>query len=430
MFCRSPRRTSTLALCALVGLVIPAGVVSADLVPQLDLAGTWRSMPGDDLSWARPGFDDSDWQPMRLPASLPLAPFGFATLLLTMALALAHRFRRSLEELEVLRTQLEQKVEERAAALERRNRELLRSERRARRVFSTLADVMAGQVLDDKYRLEERIGSGGHAAVYRAVHLELGRPVAVKIFQPVHSEGDVEKSFERFRREGVTACRVDHPNAVSVLDSGISETGIVYLVQELLQGHDLGRELRRGVPMSPQRCAEILVPVCDVLAAAEEAGVVHRDIKPGNVFLHQVGGHEVVKVVDFGIARLFGDALSAGGGEDGELPLTRTGHLLGTPPYLAPERLQGEPGDVKADVYNVGLMLYEMLTGHLQFRRKSGGIDYQKLFGLEPPPPLEEVAPELSEELVRLVGRALSVDPVDRPGPREMAQELARAVGM
>jgi len=357
---------------------------------------------------------------------LSLVPFGFAAVVLGMAAALGHRFRRLLDELEELREDLEARVTQRTAELERRNEQLQRSRQRTEQVFVTLSEVMEGQELDGRYRLEERIGSGGHAAVYRATHTELRREVAVKIFQPVRADGDLAKDLERFRREGVTACRVDHPNAVSVLDSGITVTGIAYLVMELLHGRDLGWEMRHRAPMSPARCAEILVPVCEVLAVAEEAGVVHRDIKPGNIFLHRVGGHEVVKVVDFGIARLFGSPLTPGEAGDTELQLTRTGHLLGTPPYLAPERISGEPGDVEADVYSVGLVLYEMLTGSPSYRTESGGIDYRRLFSLEPPKPLAEVAPEVPEELVRVVERTLARDPEDRPGFRELARELAR----
>jgi|GEM_PF-4790127 len=359
----------------------------------------------------------------ELPVSL--VPFGFAAVLVSMALALAHRFRHLLEELEGLRHELEGKVRRRTRELQRQNEELLRSQRRARQVFSTLADVMEGRVLDGRYRLEKRIGSGGNAAVYRGRDLESERPVAVKILQPAFAEDDLEKTLERFRREGVTACRVDHPNAVSVLGSGISATGIAYLVMELLEGHDLGWEIRHRAPLEPRRCVEIALAVCDVLATAETAGVVHRDIKPGNVFLHRAEGHEMVKVVDFGIAKLLGGAPSLEGLDSAELPLTRTGHLLGTPPYLAPERLRGEPGDVKADIYSVGLMLYEMLSGRLLFRRKSGGIDYQRLFRLEPPEPLAQVVPEVPEELARIVGSALAAEPRERPGPKELAGELA-----
>lgn len=366
---------------------------------------------------------------LGLSLPLSLVPFGFAAVLVGMAAALGHRFRRLLDELEELRGDLETRVAQRTAELERRNEQLQRSQQRTEQVFVTLSEVMEGQELDGRYRLEERIGSGGHAAVYRATHTELRRDVAVKIFQPVRPDNDPSKDLERFRREGVTACRVAHPNAVSVLDSGISDTGIAYLVMELLHGHDLSRELQHRGPMSPARCAEILVPVCEALAVAEEAGVAHRDVKPGNIFLHRVDGREVVKVVDFGIARFFGSPLSPGEnveGRDTELPLTRTGHLLGTPPYLAPERIEGEPGDVKADVYSLGLMLYEMLTGNPLFRSDSGGLDYRRLFSLEPPKSLREVAPQVPDEMVRIVDWTLTRDPEERPGFRELARELAR----
>src|SRR5262249_36060406 len=157
--------------------------------------------------------------------------------------------------------------------------------------------------------------------------------------------------------------RVNHPNAVSVLDSGVSAEGIAYLVMELLEGRSLTEELREKGVLPPARCAEILMPVCDVLTKAHASGIVHRDIKPDNIYLNRTAVGEVVKVVDFGIAKLMDDT----GGQNNE-SLTVTGGLLGTPTYMAPERLENKPYDGKADVYSLGIMLYRMLAGRVPFQ--------------------------------------------------------------
>src|SRR5207237_6349004 len=163
-----------------------------------------------------------------------------------------------------------------------------------------------GLVLDGRYRLEARIGSGNFGTVYRARHLELDHAVAVKVLQ-TSAVADLD-AVARFRREGVTACRVRHPHAVSVLDFGITPRGVAYLVMELLAGYALEEEIKGGRQMPVARSLRIVCSVCQALAAAHRAGIVHRDIKPGHVFLHEAGGEELPKVLDFGIAKIAGSA--------------------------------------------------------------------------------------------------------------------------
>src|SRR5262249_53964270 len=198
-----------------------------------------------------------------------------------------YRLRR---ELERSRRELAGQNEE----LSRKNEGLEKAERRTRHVFSALAAALPGTVLDGKYRLEEKIGVGGFATVFRAEHLALQRMVAVKVFRPWEGN-DTPEALERFKREGVAACRVQHPNAVSVTDFGICVSGIAYLVMELLTGATLADvlHLERSLPLP--RSVEILVPVCELLAEAHDAGLLHRDIKPDNVFLHSSPRGEVVK---------------------------------------------------------------------------------------------------------------------------------------
>ncbi|MEW6738173.1 MAG: protein kinase, partial [Acidobacteriota bacterium] len=176
--------------------------------------------------------------------------------------------------------------------LENKNRELAIkhealqfSQHQAISIFSALAEALPGTVLDGKYRLEEKLGSGGFGVVFKSIHLGLIRPVAVKVFKPAPNNASVV-SVARFLNEGISACRVNHPNAVSIFDSGISTQGIAYLVMELLNGHNLSEELRRNGKLSLKRCLEIILPLCDVLNEAHSSGMIHRDIKPDNIYLH------------------------------------------------------------------------------------------------------------------------------------------------
>ncbi|HET7293966.1 MAG TPA: response regulator [Vicinamibacteria bacterium] len=312
--------------------------------------------------------------------------------------------------------QLQRDLERKNAELQKSNEELRQAQARTERVFSALAAALPGTVLDEKYRLDERIGTGGYGTVFRAEQLGLKRPVAVKVFRPWEG-ADNSLALERFRREGISACRLNHPNAVSVLDCGISSSGIAYLVMELLEGDTLSALLRSAGRIAPSRCAQILGPVCDMLAVAHEAGLVHRDIKPDNVFLHRTPrGDEMVKVLDFGIAKLIGDV---------EEPLshTLTRNLVGTPSYVCPERLSGLDYDGRADTYSVGVMLYQMLSGRLPFPLPRANAFAAALAAIQrEPPPLSDV--ELPTEVETLVMRALAKEPSRRPTAREMTAAL------
>ncbi len=184
------------------------------------------------------------------------------------------------------------------------------------------AQAVPGTVLGGRYRLDQPIGGGSFGTVFRARHLELNRDVAVKILAT--SAGTDPEALKRFRREGDSACRVQHPNAVAVFDFAVNAGGVAYLVMELLEGHSLEKELEERGPLPARRSALIVIPVCSALAAAHAAGVVHRDIKPSNVFLHRSGQREIAKILDFGIAKLAADSALG-------QSLTVDGSLLGTP---------------------------------------------------------------------------------------------------
>jgi serine/threonine protein kinase len=325
------------------------------------------------------------------------------------------------EELRVSQKETEKKNQE----LARKNDELIESYKKADRIFSALAEALPGTVLDNKYRLDSKIGAGGYGAVFRSTHLGLNRPVAVKIFRPSEGNATME-DLDRFRLEGVSACRVNHPNAVQVLDSGISTDGIAYLVMELLEGHSLSDEMHEKGKLSVKRCAEILIPVCNVLAEAHRNGIVHRDIKPDNIFLHQTKDGEIVKVVDFGIAKLLDDPNVM------DLQNMKTMNaIIGTPTYMSPERLNNKPYDGRSDVYSLGIMMYEMLTGSVPFDPEYSGLAAVVLMHLKQiPQPPRQLNSNIPEDIESLVMQALVKDPDKRPTAQDLAQSMADALGI
>jgi CheY-like chemotaxis protein len=282
------------------------------------------------------------------------------------------------------------------------------------------AQALPGTVLAGRYRLDALIGGGSFGTVFRARHLELDREVAVKVLAT--SAGTDPEALARFRREGASACRVQHPNAVAVLDFGVNPGGVAYLVMELLNGRSLEKELEDRSQLPPSRCAEIVVPICSALAAAHAVGIVHRDIKPSNIFLHQTPLGEVAKILDFGIAKMSGEAAIG-------QSLTVDGSLLGTPAYMAPERFRRGPYGTKSDIYSVGAMLYEMLTGRLPFVPSSADpLALVAMQAEEEPPPLRSRCPAASPALAGLVKAALCRTPDDRPSADVLARRLALVV--
>ncbi|MCG8462085.1 MAG: serine/threonine protein kinase [Holophagales bacterium] len=265
----------------------------------------------------------------------------------------------------------------------------------------------------------ERIGRGNFGTVYRARHLELQRDVAVKLLltQVAHDE----EAVARFRIEGRAAVRIQHPNAVTVFDFGVTPEGVAFLVMELLAGEPLSEEITRHSRLLPHRVNQVLQPVCSVLDEAHRQGLVHRDIKPENVFLKRDGdGGETVKLLDFGIAKLVGERVS----QDN---LTAEGFVLGTPAYMAPERLRNLEYDGRSDVYSLGIMLFQMLTGKLPFEPNKDDPMALLLMHVEqdPPKPRDRV-PSLSTGLEELVLRCLTKRPEQRPTATELSRELDR----
>ena len=278
-----------------------------------------------------------------------------------------------------------------------------------RRRVRSLSMSLEGRVLAGRYKLIEQIGAGGMARVYRGVDDVLDRTVAVKVLAPPFDE---DSAFvARFEREARAAAGLSHPGVVSVFDTG-SEDGIHFIVMEDVEGETLAAVIRQEGPLEPRRAAQIAREVCDALAAAHDKGLVHRDIKPGNVMVTPSG---VVKVMDFGIAR----ALTG-------QTLTRTGTTLGTAAYLSPEQAQGLPADGRSDLYSLGCTLYEMLTGQPPFVGDLPVVVASRHVTEEPQIP-SRLRPGVPPALDAVVAKALAKDPSERyQDARAMAGDLSR----
>lgn len=286
-------------------------------------------------------------------------------------------------------------------------------------VGAPTVDPLVGYTLDDKYRLEERLGIGGMGTVYRARHLLIDRPVAVKVLNQRFVEDEAART--RFRREARAAGRLQHTNAVTVTDFGESVDGYVYLVMELLEGRTLRDVLAKEAPLDAARSVSLMMQISAAVAAAHEAGIIHRDLKPANIFIVQHAEvPAVVKVLDFGIAKLAAESLD----EDEPMTLTQIGAMIGTPRYMSPEQCDGAKLTPAADVYSLGCILYEMLTGTVPFSGSTPLAIALKHKSESPRSPREFVS-SIPPALEQLVLHTLEKRPPDRPAnAAEFRREL------
>ncbi|WP_419996632.1 protein kinase domain-containing protein [Streptomyces boninensis] len=281
-------------------------------------------------------------------------------------------------------------------------------------------EYAGGSVGGGRYQLQSLLGEGGMASVHLAHDTVLDRQVAVKL---LHTELGRDDSFrERFRREAQAVARLSHPNVVSVFDTGedtIDGAPVPYIVMEYVDGQPLrsvlDADVRQYGAMPTDKALKITADVLAALGASHEMGLVHRDIKPGNVMMTR---RSVVKVMDFGIARAMQSGVTA---------MTQTGMVVGTPQYLSPEQALGRGVDARSDLYSVGIMLFELLTGRLPFDADNPlAIAYAHV--QEAPPTPSALNQTVPPQVDTLVARALSKNPNDRfPGADEMAEEALRA---
>ncbi len=269
------------------------------------------------------------------------------------------------------------------------------------------ADLL-GSVIDGRFEILEKLGEGGMGAIYKARQLSVDRIVALKIL--LHDQRGDPISVERFRHEAYLASRLKHPNAIVIHDFGQSERGLLYIAMEFLAGETLKARLRRVGPTPVETAVKVMSQALRTIAEAHRMGLVHRDLKPDNIFLTRVEGDEdYVKVLDFGIAKL--TAVQEGADIDGGYQggLTVQGKIYGTPNYMSPEQIRGKTVDQQSDLYSLGVIFYEVLAGRLPFSGETP-VDVMMMHLRDEPASLRSLRPEVPVELERTVLRALEKD--------------------
>jgi hypothetical protein len=280
--------------------------------------------------------------------------------------------------------------------------------------------AMSGLIIQDRYRLEMPLARGGMSVLYKATQLLLGRTIAVKIMTAPTAVANDAELEQRFLVEARAAAQLRHPNSIVVHDYGRTDDGHYFIAMEYLEGRDLARAIAEDGPFSPVRAQHIARQVCESLIEAHSLGIVHRDIKPLNVFLCQVGDEpDHVKVLDFGLAKLIGDASAV---------QTRAGLIMGTPAYMSPEQVLGELDiDARSDIYSFGALLFHLLAGDAPFGTK-GDYAVMEAHLNQPVPPLRSInrTCRVSAQLEAVIRRCMAKDPAARyASMREVADALA-----
>jgi hypothetical protein len=274
---------------------------------------------------------------------------------------------------------------------------------------------LEGRIVADRYEVESLLGSGGMGAVYRAQHVHMRKTVALKV---LHGEmTHLPEVVARFEREAIAAAHIQHPHVAAATDFGRLDNGSFYLVLEYVDGRSLRTVLDQDGRLSPPRAIRIAQQIAEALEAAHEAGIVHRDLKPDNVMLVERGGDpDFVKVLDFGIAKLSREETAS------SPALTQLGSVFGTPEYMSPEQAMGSVVDHRSDLYSLGIILYEMVSGATPFASEDS-IAILTRHMTQPPP---ELGPEVPREVARSINGLLGKRPDERPdSARTVATELA-----
>jgi serine/threonine-protein kinase len=282
-------------------------------------------------------------------------------------------------------------------------------------------DPFIDLILDNKYQIKSKIGEGSICNIYRASILETGHLCAIKTLRP--SVLRDEAAVNRFKYEVRAAHRVQHTNVVELLDANILGTGPMYMVMELIEGITLKQELQKIGPFNLERLLNIVKQVCDGLEAAHSKGIIHRDLKPDNIMLIKRNNTDFVKLLDFGIAKVNWDkSITA--------EYSPTNIVMGTPRYMSPEQCHGHQLDTRSDIYSLGIIIYELLTGSPPFIDPSPQILLNK-HTQEPVPSLKRRRPSLPSTVERVVMHALEKSPLKRPkSVREFALELEDAINV
>ena len=279
-----------------------------------------------------------------------------------------------------------------------------------------------GTLVGGRYRIRRLCGEGGMGRVYEAEHIEIGKRVALKILHPAYSQ--TPDLVERLKREARAASKISHPNVVDVTDSGTTPDGSFFFVMEYIEGIELGELIFREKRLEVPRALVITAQVCRALHAAHQVNVIHRDLKPENVLiLSRDGQRDFIKVLDFGIAKS-GDTEDSNNQSKPSRRLTHPGMTMGTPEYMAPEQATGHPADPRSDVYAVGGILYEMLSGKPPYE----GANFMEILNKKAntlPPPLGNVRSDVPAELEALITRTLAKVPGARP---QTMEELEREI--